>query len=764
MVVPIPKRAATVPLLERTPKELDESVGEYSLSINEDSPLSNVVEVENEGTSCIACTEDTEQKIATEAALFSPDGGANIQVRLPVGSISSRPPWALQCESPEPDIKQAIAPADMDNQVELLRTWTPAPDAWTVNNPMPLERWDVSGDHVERVHYNARSCNWKRPEAADQLPKLVFSSFTGGGTNTPFPEIILSDIDKEPSNVSSSSSEEGEIDDRASPPESRFRSHVDELRIPTFASLRRGALITRKYLSSPSTALSESTADIPVYDQLHEPTAKAIVVSPSDDNAATTECLAEAERLINAAVHSVTIGTANSALRPRAESFFDLPSESSGVDPLFHFEPDSDSLPELVEASSSESSGTSDLDRLNLEGATEVFTSDCVDAIHRMRQSAPSPDVDSYHRTSAQTRLLNWGRQQESLLERLRDDENRHAILPLQQSLDIVYRYLNALIDRRTTAVGTGGIPIPDESRVRVYLDDVAGADEGLQTISAERALDLVTHRVGAGKCKIRDEMAIIISGDGKRQRRLGGSAWACTPASRAAIQAEAARLRVFLIPLIDIRGHILDFLSRILVLSTRRRYVLDMSSVEQNSEASFPLLKWEEHAQLRILRKAFNDKGQTVVVNAMDAILNLQFRDAHVLEHLLHYEILSLEEYSPPGDAADDLAAAKVFERACFDQRYPMPVSNQFMRQMTPPGRHVPGPLFCVLPTPAWLTNNSRGRDSRSISPSSGRFRREGSVGASVPFRIYDESGYYVSRPVVRSPIPVPFKSRRMD
>jgi hypothetical protein len=157
----------------------------------------------------------------------------------------------------------------------------------------------------------------------------------------------MSTIDQQDTDESSSSSEEeGEIVSAAPPPDPRRRLHVDSLSAPALGSLRRGAIVTRdKYSSSPSVAPSESTVDQSAYDQTWN----------VDDSAANTGRLAEAERLIDNAVHSAVLGTANPARHPHAEEFFDLPAESSDLGTIFHFEPDSDSLPDLVEASSSDS-------------------------------------------------------------------------------------------------------------------------------------------------------------------------------------------------------------------------------------------------------------------------------------------------------------------------------------------------------------------------------------------------------------------------
>jgi hypothetical protein len=122
----------------------------------------------------------------------------------------------------------------------------------------------------------------------------------------------------------------------------------------------------------------------------------------------------------------------------------------------------------------------------------------------------------------------------------------------------------------------------------------------------------------------------------------------------------------------------------------------------------------------------------------------------------------LNEEDCCATGEEARASGIAEVFERACLNQRYSVPVSNQYFRQMTPPGKHIPGPLFRAYPGHEWVTNTTCGRDSRPISPVN--VRREGLFGPIAPFRIYNEFGNYVPPPVVRSPIPVPFKPRRMD
>lgn len=201
----------------------------------------------------------------------------------------------------------------------------------------------------------------------------------------------------------------------------------------------------------------------------------------------------------------------------------------------------------------------------------------------------------------------------------------------------------------------------------------------------------------------------------------------------------------------------------------TRRRYRLDLTNIDQDFANSLPFLKQEEAGRLYILRNVFDSKGQSEVVQAIDAFLALRFRDAHVIAHLLHSNILGLEDYGLLCGGmitrADSVfSTASAFERACFNQRYPSPVTNAPVQPMTLPGAHIPGPLFCMPLTPAWLTNTSRGQASRPTSLAERMLRRGGSSGRNTPFQVYDEFGCYLPRPAVRSPIPVPFASRRWD
>ncbi|KAJ7919800.1 hypothetical protein B0H13DRAFT_1868213 [Mycena leptocephala] len=741
---PVPRRAGTFPILSYSPEELGEQA---------------VIDVADFFRSELGCTEDTEQRIADEAALYAPEE---------VGE-STRPPWAIRCESPEMDALETNLPGNAVGPVSLPTTWTPAEDAWTPSNPKPLERWEHADGHIERVHYSPRTCNWVRPPNADLLPKLVFSSFNATETDEPTSPRALVAIGNNDDSISSSSSEEeeGEIDDHAPPHDPRLRSHADEIPLPVLGSLRRGALITRdKYSSSPSVAPSESTADCSVYDRSLD----------ANDLATSANRLAEAERIISAAIHSVTQGSTKSTLRPRAEEFFDLPpATSSSPDPLFQFDPDSDSLPELVDASSSESTGSSDLDRLDLDGMVEVCSVDCIDAINHIRQIAPSSDLDPHQRSSAQFQLLAWGRQQEEIKERLRNGENNQALFPLRQALDMMNRLLDGLVDRAEMTdhrgdrnCGGGAKESDNATTVRSLKNDEAQVN-GLQIMNAEQTLDLVAPRSGEGKRKIRDESVVAITRDGKRLRRMNGEAWGRGIAWRVALQAEVARLRVYLGPLVDVREFVLDFLSRALSIVNRRRYTLDMSTLGQDSVVPIPFLKWEEQVRMRILRNTFYNQGQTELTDIIDTFLKLRFRDARVIAHLLHSDILSLDDVLPLDNDVgpqqnDELSAAQIFERACFNHKYSEPVSNVFLRQTTPPGIHVPGPLFRTLPVPAWLTNTSRGRTSRPASPAERMFRRNESSGAVAPFQIYDTFGNYSVRPARRSPIPIHAAPRRYD
>ncbi|KAJ7858427.1 hypothetical protein B0H13DRAFT_1901810 [Mycena leptocephala] len=504
IVAPIPRHVISMPTLAYAGEELEESIKEIP-----DAPPSNSLLFSE------SLTGEADRQRADEEALFPLDEKVFDEENLPTHDAeSSRPSWALQREILGDD----EAERDLEAGTALALKGRPK-DGYRLR----MQRWKLSQGQVERIPYNARTCNWQRSEV-DQLPSK------------------MSAIDQQDTDESSSSGEEeGEIVSAAPPPAPR--------RVRT-----------------PSVAPSESTVDQSAYNQPWN----------VGDSAADTGRLAEAERLIDDAVHSAVLGTANPARRPRAEEFFDLPAESSDPDAIFHFEPDSDSLPDLVEASSSDS--------------------------------------------------------QEALLERLRDDENRHALLPLHQALEIINQRLGPLIDRSAMA-DCNGTRACNESMV----------------LNAERTLDLVAGRVVAGKRKVRDDSIVDVSGDGKRMRRLGGSAWARAPASRVALRAEVTRLRAYLSAIIDVRGNLLDFTGRAVAIATRRRYALDMTAMDSAHTIPCPFLKWEELAQLRILRKAFNDRGQSGCA----------------------------EDCRSPGEGAEEFSVAKAFERACFDHRYSVPVSN---------------------------------------------------------------------------------------
>jgi hypothetical protein len=165
---------------------------------------------------------------------------------------------------------------------------------------------------------------------------------------------------------------------------------MDKLPLPALCSLRHGALVTcDRYSSSPSVTHSDSTVDVPVYNH---PLKISNLIT-------TTERLAEAERIINAVVHRSALGTADPANCPRTKTFFDLPPTDSS-ELLFCFKPVLELLPKLVEDVSSDSMGSSDLEHLNLDGCTEVNSDDCVAALIRMCQMAPTLDQSLQQRNN----------------------------------------------------------------------------------------------------------------------------------------------------------------------------------------------------------------------------------------------------------------------------------------------------------------------------------------------------------------------------
>lgn len=394
---------------------------------------------------------------------------------------------------------------------------------------------------------------------------------------------------------------------------------------------------------------------------------------------------------------------------------------------------------------------------------------DCVAAITRMRQMALSPDQSQQQRDNEHVQLQAWGHEQSLLFERLRDDENRHAVFPLQQSLAIVNRYLGDLLDQTKMVNDAGGLLLRVDPQVSVYANKNITANSEPQLMDVNLTLDLVAQCSSNGKRKVRDEVFVSVSGDGKCMRQMGPEAGNRTPAECVALQAECARLHVYLGPLIDIRSHLLEFCLRAFTLAHCRQYVINFNSSEESRSARIPFLKWEEQAQLEVLWGTFERHGQFFVVNVIKKIQELRFRDEQVIAQLLRFDILSLEEHGLPGEGPitrEDsfYSAASAFERACYAQCYLSLKANPINRQMTPPGPHVPGPLFHTLPVPNWITNTSRGRAFGSLSLVGCAHQRDHSSGHTTSVHVYNNYGHYLPLPAVSSLIPIHVLSRSRD
>ncbi|KAJ7915938.1 hypothetical protein B0H13DRAFT_1871680 [Mycena leptocephala] len=267
----------------------------------------------------------------------------------------------------------STAEAELD---AIADSWKPAPDAWTAQNPTPLERWDFSGDRIERIQY-------KRGLAIGENRMTSSNSQTNAHSS----EIVLADPDESSDSGSSlptsSEEEEGEImEEAASPPGIAPHliahgsvAHTDRTLVAT-----RGPCYAQVFFES----LHRTHGRYPQHPPLRPTTErKRVFIDVS------THC--EAQHIISAASGSVT-------------------------------------------------------------------------------------DQDPHYRATAHTRLLNWGCQQEALLERLRDEEND--------------MFLEPLMDRAATIMLNG--------RAKVF--------PGSGFLDAEQTLDLVAQQVGPGKRKVRDE------------------------------------------------------------------------------------------------------------------------------------------------------------------------------------------------------------------------------------------------------------------
>ncbi|KAJ7872207.1 hypothetical protein B0H13DRAFT_2669461 [Mycena leptocephala] len=573
-----------------------------------------------------------------------------------------------------------------------------AVDAWTSQSSVPAERWNPLNGNVERVHYNARACNWMCEDSTTGIP-----SGTTAGRNEEEEPSAASGVEGEVATSSEAEMEEGEVRDESAAPreentrvqttdaqaltrttDPRLQSRADVVPIPVIGSGRKGAVITRScYSSSASPASIDSTVDPSIYSR------RSITRSPLS----ISERILEAERIIAAAVHRV-----------------------SSADPLFDFEYDSssDSPPELLEGDSSDEQISSDSQIKSSGKIVTVRTADCLEALAYMRRAAPTPDRDPEVRNAAMKDLEEWSRQQARLQDGVRCSENHRALRPMRDGMEVLRLYLEDIVDRDTMAL---------EARGNQSWPDA------LADSASENALNLISRPAGDGKRKICDDFIVAITRDEKRLRRMGGEALAWDPARRAGLYAEGRRLQNYLAPLINLRGFVLLCMGQLNDLAIRRQYPLDVSGIGHDVDVPTPFLKWEEHAKLTCLQRAFAQDGQMNVAIELDAFLKIRFHDARILARMLHANVFDASDYTPvPEDVetnANDMRAAE-----CM-------LGNSFVSRALTPGlfSHTP-------PPPTWLLQG----DCHSQAHGERMLNKSTSPGRSSPFRIFDGRGHYRS------------------
>jgi hypothetical protein len=118
--------------------------------------------------------------------------------------------------------------------------------------------------------------------------------------------------------------------------------------------------------------------------------------------------LNEAERIIQDVVHNSALGSASTRVSHHVQTQPVL-STCLDSDALFPIEYESDSVPELLDGNSSDPSNSSSEDLSSDSGSFAfVRTTDCLEAMARMRRSAPTPDRDLQNRADAVAGLKEW--------------------------------------------------------------------------------------------------------------------------------------------------------------------------------------------------------------------------------------------------------------------------------------------------------------------------------------------------------------------
>ncbi|KAJ7937018.1 hypothetical protein B0H13DRAFT_1853082 [Mycena leptocephala] len=223
-----------------------------------------------------------------------------------------------------------------------LEDWLPADPAMWSSSRLPMtEPEEMGNDRIERVLYDA--------------PPIVDAPGSGAPDDT---DVAHEEQERE----------EGEIDEGVQPLDPRFRSRADHVHVPAIGSGRRGALIGRdRYSSSPSVAATEFATEV------SNSCAELLPVlrhSRPRSSWTAADFVAEAEELIDGVVNSVgSIPRTCSTSSPELVLAPPLPDPSIAhftsplaSDPLFDLDDDSDndSLPELVDGSSSDIASSSE--------------------------------------------------------------------------------------------------------------------------------------------------------------------------------------------------------------------------------------------------------------------------------------------------------------------------------------------------------------------------------------------------------------------
>ncbi|KAJ7906207.1 hypothetical protein B0H13DRAFT_2333670 [Mycena leptocephala] len=116
--------------------------------------------------------------------------------------------------------------------------------------------------------------------------------------------------------------------------------------------------------------------------------------------------------------------------------------------------------------------------------------------------AAPTPERDPVARAEVLEDLQEWGHQQTRLQEGLHCSENQRVLRPLCEGMDVIHTYLEDILDQ--------------DAMMAVERGNGSSLEFFMET-AAERALDLVSCRVGDGKHKVCDDLLVQISPDGKR-------------------------------------------------------------------------------------------------------------------------------------------------------------------------------------------------------------------------------------------------------